>query len=409
MKKLLEETRKELRPDKNIIFKVDDTVKKINKLLKEQGIKAECVKGGSIAKGTFLKNDYDADLFVKFDYSLKDEPLSDLLENALKKSFKMERVHGSRDYFQIHDEITIELVPVLKITNYKKALNVTDMSPLHVEYVKKKLKQGQADDIRLAKQFCKSAKVYGAESYIKGFSGHIIDLLIIYYGSFEQLLMQAAVWGERVIIDVEKHLKNPLKELNDSKTQSPLIIVDPVQPDRNAAAAMSREQFEAFKNMCREFLKKPSKEFFKVKNIEKREIENKLKKEEELYFIEAQALKGKKDVVGSKLMKTYEFIKAEIEKNEFEIIKSDWEYKDKGTFYFIIKKEVLPETIILRGPPTSEKEGVDRFKEKHEKTFEKNKRLYAEEQRKYRTIKSLIKDLLKEKYVLERVKKISII
>jgi len=293
MKELLEKTRKILRPDTKIITKIDKTVKKINELLKKEGVKAECVKGGSIAKETFLKNDYDADLFVRFDYSLKDKKLSDILEKVLKKEFKIERVHGSRDYFQIKDEITIEIVPVLKIDNYKKALNVTDMSPLHVDYVKNKLNKNQADDIRLAKQFCKSAKVYGAESYIKGFSGHILDLLIIYYGSFEQLIMQAGVWGDKVIIDVEKHLKDPVKQLNSSKTQSPLIIVDPVQPDRNASAAMSKERFVVFKKRCKEFLKNPSEEFFIVKNIEKKEIEKNVKKDEELFFIKAQALKGK--------------------------------------------------------------------------------------------------------------------
>jgi len=408
MREILDKVKKELKPDEKIISEVDDTVKRINSLFKKSGIKAECMKGGSIAKGTFLKDDYDVDLFVRFDYSMKNKQLSDILEKVLKKEFNIKRVHGSRDYFQFQNKLLFEIVPVLKINNYRKAENVTDMSPLHVDYVKKKLKRGQADDIRLAKQFCKAAKVYGAESYIKGFSGHILDLLIIYYGSFEKLLKNAIDWKPKVVIDIEKQLKDPLKELDRAKIHSPLVIVDPMQLCRNAAAALNRQKFEDFKEACKKFLQQPSKEFFKVKGISKKDVESTLKKDQELFFIEANPLKGKKDVIGAKLLKVYEFIKRSIKKNDFKITESEWEFKEKGIFYFIVKKEVLSEKVVVRGPPLSKKEGVKRFKAKHKKTFVKGDRVFAEEKRKYRTIKPLIKHLLKEKYVKERLKRISI-
>lgn len=406
MKELLAKIKAELKPDRKIISEVDDVVKKINQLLKKSKVKADCVKGGSIAKGTFLKNDYDVDLFVRFDYSYKGKKLSDILEKALKKSFKIERVHGSRDYFQIQNKLLFEIVPVLKISDYKKAANVTDMSPLHVDYIKKKLKEQQKDEIRLTKQFCKAAKVYGAESYIKGFSGHILDLLIIHHGSFEKLIKAATKWTPKVIIDLEKHLKNPLKQLDKAKTHSPLIIVDPVQPDRNAAAAMNMEKFNLFIQASKEFLKKPSKEFFKVKPIIKKEI--KIDEDEELIFIEALPLEGKRDIIGAKLLKTFQFIRARIRKNDFELIDSGFEFIHKGAIYFIVKKETLEKTIIMAGPPLSEKIGVERFKEKHESTFIDNDILYAEEKRKYREIHNLIEDSIKDEYVKERTKKISV-
>jgi tRNA nucleotidyltransferase (CCA-adding enzyme) len=259
MEELLKKTIKRIRPVK--MPEVDSTIKKINSVLKN----ARCVAGGSLAKKTNLRNDFDIDLFARFDYSLRKKDLSNLLEKALKKVFKkVERVHGSRDYFQVKNKITFEIVPVLNIKSYKKAENVTDMSPFHVEYVNKKLNSKLRNEIRLAKQFCKSIRVYGAESYIQGFSGHVLDLLILYYGSFVQLLEQASVWGNRVIIDVDKKLKDPMKELNESKTVSPLIVVDPIQPDRNAAAALSQEKFELFKKKSREFLQKPSEKYFKI-------------------------------------------------------------------------------------------------------------------------------------------------
>ena len=200
MEELLERVKKDIKPDTKVLKQVDDTVKKINLLLKKKNINAECVKGGSVAKGTFLRGDFDVDLFVRFDYAYKDQDISKILKYALRP-LKPETVHGSRDYFHVKNNLLFEIVPVLMITDYKKAVNVTDMSPLHVDYVLKHINKNPelADEIRLAKQFCKANKVYGAESYINGFSGHVLDILIIYYSSFEKLLMQASVWGNKVI------------------------------------------------------------------------------------------------------------------------------------------------------------------------------------------------------------------
>lgn len=424
MKALLEKVKKGLRPDLKVLKEIDKAIEKINYLLKKEKVNAVCVRGGSTAKGTFLKNDYDVDLFVRFQKT--ENNISDLLESVLKKEFNVERVHGSRDYFQIKGDLLFEIVPVKKILDYREAENVTDMSPLHVDYVKKHVSKELADEIRLAKQFCKSAKVYGAESYIKGFSGHILDLLIIYHGSFEKFVKAAVNWKPKVIFDLEKHLKDPLKELDDAKIHSPLIIVDPVQPNRNAAAAMSKEKFDMFIERCKTFLLHPSEEFFKIKALSKDKVSKQVLPDEELFFFEVEPLKGKKDIVGAKIMKTYEYLRSHIKKNEFEIVKTGWEFsqknknfsgvhkgsnfmnKDKGSLYFILVKEELPSTMILSGPPIKQTEGVAHFKEKHKDIFEENGRLFAREKRKYRLAKDLIKDLLKDKYVTARVKKIII-
>ena len=108
------------------------------------------------------------------------------------------------------------------------ALNIIDISPLHTVFVKKHKKLN--DEIRLAKQFCRAQDCYGAESYINGFSGYSCELLVIHYGSFKKLARKAAKWKPKVVIDILKKYKgkNPLEELNPSKTQSPLVIIDPV-------------------------------------------------------------------------------------------------------------------------------------------------------------------------------------
>jgi len=397
-----------IKPAKQEFSEVDDTIKRINSLLKKNKIEAECVAAGSYAKGTILKDDFDVDLFVRFDYSYKEKDISTLLAKAIAP-LKPKLIHGSRDYFHLKKKsILFEIIPVLMIDDYKKAVNVTDMSPLHVFYVKKHYDKNSSlrDEVRLAKQFCKAVRVYGAESYIRGFSGHVLDLLIIYYGGFEKLLVQAAVWGERVIIDIENHLKDPMKELNSAKTESPLIIVDPIQPDRNASAALSKEAFEEFKKKAREFLKKPSKEFFEIKKLDLKAARKKYK-DEWLLILSAVPTADSEDIAGTKLLKCHEKIIDELKNYDFKLLEGDWEFEPKkSTLYYAVKKEKLSPTVIWEGPPLKAVPNVEMFRKKHKKTFEKDGRLFAEEKRKYMTPKELVKELMNSAYIKERVKKI---
>lgn len=401
MQELLNRMRDELRPDINE-EDVQDTVEELNAALDNEGLDAECMVGGSFAKDTHLKDDYDVDLFVQFDQSSDTSELADLLENALP--FDAERVHGSRDYFRLErDALTYEIVPVVRVENYTEAENVTDMSPLHVKYLKERL-DGLNDDVRLAKQFCKANKVYGAESYIRGFSGHVVDLLVLYYGGFEELVRAAASWGERVVIDMESHWANPLQELNEDKIESPLVLIDPLQPERNAAAALSREKFDLFKARCKAFLDEPSEEFFTIRHLDPEEIEP-----EEDYFVyfTATPVDNKNDVQGAKLRQVYEYIHRKVRDRQWPIEEADWEFYDgEGRFYFIITTDAEP-YVERRGPPLEQEDNVKRFTEKHANTLVKDGRIYARIDRRHSHPKDYIEYLTGHKYVEERVEQVA--
>jgi len=402
---LLKKVSDKIRPDTRIIKEIDEFIKKINNEIKLRKIKAAAVAGGSIAKGTFLKDDYDVDIFVRFDYSYLKKNISKLLGMILKK-FRPELVHGSRDYYQIKNKLIYEIVPVLDIAKAEKAVNVTDMSPLHVAWVKKFPKY--LDEIRLAKQFCKAINVYGAESYIKGFSGHVLDILVIYYKGFINLLKASQKWERYTVIDFySSHKGNALRNLNRSKI-SQLIVIDPIQPERNAAAALSEEKINIFKEAAKKFLKSPNKKFFIKKEFTIDEIKKKYRKYN-VVFLEAFPKEEKKDVIGSKLLKAFIHIKKHIILNEFSLIHSEWKWDKEAIFYFVLKKEFLPLYTERTGPPLHEKKHVQQFKRKHKKNFIKKDRIYAKIKRKYRKIDELMKDLIKDYYVRERVKKIKIL
>lgn len=406
--KFLDEIKKELRPSDLILKEVDSFIKKINESLMKSRIKARCVRGGSTAKGTFLKGDHDVDLFVVFDYSYRGKDISKALAESIK-SLKPQTVHGSRDYFHIKkDNMTFEIVPVLEVKDTSNVENVTDMSPHHVAWVNERLNDNLRDDIRLTKKFCKAAKVYGAESYIQGFSGHVIDILIIHYGGFLNLLKAASKWKKKTVIDVMKHHKDALKELDKSKTYGPLIIVDPVQKGRNAAAAISEEKFERFIEASKAFLKKPSKEFFMEKtfNIEK----IRTGKGNQLVIVDIVSLDGKTDVVGAKILKIHEQISRQLMLNNFTILETDWKWDKRrdAQIYFLIKEKLLSKTFVRQGPPPSKKFACIDFKAKNKDVFTKDKRLYANVERKFRTPLDLVKAIVKEDFIKEKAKKISV-
>ncbi len=414
MKELLSEAIKGIRPDKkyeeDILIRTDNIIKKINKNIKD----AKVILGGSGAKGTWLKT-FDADIFVKFNYNKykdKSDELSDILYKTLKRLYpKIIRLYGSRDYFQIkQDKFTFEIIPILDIRKTTEAKNITDVSPLHSKFVLKSKKL--ADEIRLTKQFCKACNIYGAESYIRGFSGYICEILTIHYGSFLKLIKNAAKWKDPVIVDIKKYYKGKdiFKEVNKSKLVSPLIIIDPVQKDRNAAAALSNEKFEFFKKKAKEFIKKPSKEFFSIKEFNINNLKEKFKNKNSV-LLEIEPLRRKEDIAGAKLVKAFEFLGKELIRRDFKLLDDgwDWSEKKKAYFYFVFDKKLLSAIKELIGPPVKLRFHAEKFRRKYKRTKVRKKRIIAIVKRKYRKPKDLMRDLIKDKYLKDKIKNIKIL
>lgn len=376
-------------------------IKELEKKLRRRKIKADVFIGGSLAKKTLIKKDkYDIDIFVRFDRKYKN--ISDMLHKIIGKVGKAKRIHGSRDYFQIRKggkgKILFEIIPVLKIKKPEQAENVTDLSFFHVNYIKNKIKKRKklAEEIMLAKSFCYAQNCYGAESYIKGFSGYALELLVSHHGSFLNFL-KAVRDKDRLVIDPSKFYKNRqeiMLDLNEAKLQSPIVFVDPTFKERNALAALSRETFTRFQKACKGFLKNPNSRFFQQRDIEKEmRNEKEMKKAKamkkakkmkrakakyELIIIKAKTSRQKGDVAGSKLKRFYELLSGKLLKY-FDIKRKEFEYiedKNIGKSYFILKRK---NKIIIQGPPISSIENVRRFKNKHRNYFIKNKRLYASE------------------------------
>ncbi|MCC7574114.1 nucleotidyltransferase domain-containing protein [Candidatus Woesearchaeota archaeon] len=400
---ILDKVLVDIMPSSDSLVVVNDFVNELNVLLEKKKVGAVAVLGGSTAKGTFLKDDFDADIFVKFDVSFKGKDISGLLASVLKDNFVFDRVRGSRDYFHVRRGLVFELVPVIDVSRIEDADNVIDMSPLHVDYFLRK-GAGLEDDVRLLKRFMKSARVYGAESFIKGFSGHVVDLLVIKYGSFMNVLRAVSKWEPVVIIDIDKKLKDPLLELDKAKVSGPLVVVDPVQKDRNAATALSFDCFYDFVNRCKSFLESPSEDFFVLRSA--RDVVSP-KKGESLFEFVIDPLSGSEDVSGSKVLKVLDFLFKELKNRDFLCSGFVWDFGFPCRAYFCVEDIKLDPVKVVRGPPLSSEVHCSAFRAKHKVVFDDGNFLFAKVNRDFVCVSSLFDFLIEDSYVLERCVSIS--
>lgn len=381
--------KKKVALDLSIKSKAANMCEKLNPFLKK--VSAKPFVGGSVAKETNLPESFDVDIFVIFN---KKGDLSNLLEKALKNSgFKFKRVHGSRDYFQIkRDGVVFELVPCLNLSLLEQE-NVIDQSPEHVKYFLSKSDPKVREQVRITKLFFKANKLYGAESHIAGFSGHVLDLLVLRYGSFFNLLKASLKWKKKVIVDLESQLKNPLMQLDKSKLASPLIVVDPLDKFRNSSAALSNEKFGEFKSIAKEFINNPSLDFFVERSVSF----------DEFVVIEAKPLSGKESVVFTKALKAFQFFLRKLEEYDFKVSDFKIDYGKPCKLGVKVKSVKLNDYKIVKGPPVSMDVHVQRFKQDHPNFFEEEGFVFAKVKRKFTDLDDLLVFLCKERYVLSRV------
>ncbi|MGV8142859.1 MAG: nucleotidyltransferase domain-containing protein [Candidatus Pacearchaeota archaeon] len=391
IKKVLSQESQKLRPNPLEL----DPIKKftnefITNLEKEIGLQnmvAEVFLGGSFAKGTFLKSDiYDVDIFVRFDwkYVQLSESLAKLIIPLSKKlNLKTEVIHGSRDYFRVYHPNSkgyFEVIPVTRIKKPQEERNVTDLTYFHGPYVTKRIK-GLEDQVRLAKQFFKAQRAYGAETYVRGFSGYSVELLIIKYKSFLKMIKELMKFDstQRAVIDIEKAYKNKNEvfiHVNEAKLHSPIILIDPTYKERNALAALSRDTLVKIQKSIKLFLKKPSLDFFVLKEPNAEILrKNAIKNKQEFLPITLTTDKQHGDIAGTKMKKFAEVLHRELNL-VFDVKNTDFFYTGEQSSVFYIS--LIPKKEIIRiGPPREMKKHATRFKSQHSVTFIKNKRLHA--------------------------------
>lgn len=308
----------------------DDFIEK----LKEKGLRA--FVGGSLAKGTMVKKEgrQDVDIFVVFEYSEDILGLEGILRKVDLAGGELSRVHGSRDYFHVaYDNVILEIVPVVENKDPELAENVTDLSLSHVRYVAGEILKNStlAGEIMLAKTFARANRCYGAEGYIRGFSGYSLEILVIHFGSFVKFLKGIS---KKRVVDPMGYFKGEreiMREINSSKLQGPVVVVDPTYKYRNVCAGLGLVTFERFLEVAAKFLKKPSLDFFKVKGIDVLGLKDfAAKKGARFLELELFSDRQEGDIAGTKMMKVLRFFERELVRAGQEVLAFEFDYSGKG-------------------------------------------------------------------------------
>ena len=443
--KIFAEVLKDIIPEKEELALINNIVENLKDLLEKKAKQLDLEftiiepQGSTGIKQTQLKNDFDIDLFIGLAYNkyklkykglskskLKKESKKDFLalcNNWILQSLTLDEFHNPRLLYAEHPYITVDyIVNDLKVKidivlyfdlelEYIKEygpITAVDRSPWHGSFVKDELNHEQKNDVRLLKQFFKSCYSYGDKSPVGkvGFIGYSAELLIYY---FKDLINVFKNFNEldKKPLDYYNRNKEELSKIVHFQNDY-LIIIDPIDKNRNVASAISEKAYKYCNQKVSEFLKHPSPDFFKIKPIPEINLAN---KEDpflsRIYIIELQNtnLEIHYTINRDKLYSLGESIKANGEKefshvDRFGKIVFEVYFEDEKNQYnlaIFCEKPYISETYIRKGPPITEEKHTVNFKRKNSEYFEKDGYLWVETMRDYSNFSDFLKRFVKDK------------
>lgn len=362
-------------PDERAKMKsVTELVKKrVISEVKRCDFKASVELGGSVAKDTWLSGEADIDVFILFPTMVSKKMLGEIglyvAKNSMK-GFPWRERFADHPYLEINvNEILVNIVPCYRV-NRGKWISAADRSPFHTNYIRKKLSEKNLhNEVRLFKRFTKGIGVYGAEIKVGGFSGYLCELLVLGYQSFIKTLEEITKWKFGHVVDVENLYK---EQHNEARRlfNAPLIVIDPVDENRNVAAAVSKEKFGELLAASRLFLNKPSISFFypsKIIPFSPDHLTSYLAKlGVDLVFIVFRSNREVKDVLWGMLHKTVRALKRLLKQYDFNVLRSSaWSDEDGlNAIIFELETKELAQSKKHIGPQIDAKETID-FLKKH--------------------------------------------
>ena len=407
--------------DYNLILKdikpTDDEKIKINKVSNDlinylqetcdnNNIDANVSLVGSVAKNTALKRKSDIDIFIAFSL---DTEMDYLKKTGLELAHKCcDEFNGvASHHFASHPYVTadiegfeVDIVPCYAISDGSELKSAVDRTILHTKYIKSNLTIKQEDEVLLLKRFMAMTGTYGSEFKVGGFAGYLCELLIIYYGSFENTLMSAVGWKFGESID--------LKEYGTSKLfDDHLIVIDPTDKNRNVAAALRLDKMAEFIQSARNYLSSDNKSdyFYPLnKNLNKENILNEFNKRNgDTIAIRFKIPEMPLDTLHPQLRKTCEALERKLNAEEFNVFKSDYWSDEKE--YCVILLEMASSTLndikVNIGPKVFINKACERFTAKYgiENCYIQDDFLVHTQKREFGKAQDLIKHIFTKEHI----------
>lgn len=373
-----------------------DIARRAEKLLRERldELNLDYVFVGSYARNTWLRDNLEIDVFVFFQKETRKEELElRIVEIGKKVLDEIELRYAEHPY--VHGKVAgveVDLVPCYKVESAEKIISAVDRTPFHHEWLKERVK-GKENEIRVLKKFLKANGIYGAEYKVRGFSGYLCELLIVFYGSFIDCIKGATKWTRKTIIDV--------KNMEIRKGEN-FFVVDPVDEKRNVAANLSLDNLAKFVHLSRMFLKNPSIDFFypKKRRVDLETLRSAIKvRGTEIIAVEFERPRIVEDNLYPQLEKASRKLFEALEREGFEPIKFSFFAGEKCYLIFETAIKELSRITKKMGPMFEDEENVEKFLAKKGvfEPFIENGRWWAFEFRKHTKPEEVIASYIRER------------
>ena len=345
--------------------------------------------GGSYAKGTWLAEKADIDLFVMFNKKTSENNFADLGTKigfqSLKK-YKPYTRYAEHPFVEaVIDGTKVNIVPCYDV-NKGEWQSATDRSIYHTKFMSKKLSNSMKEEVRILKKFFHHIGVYGAEIAKEGFSGYVSEVLISYFGSFEKTIKK-----------ISELKKGQVIGKSGKKFDSYVVIIDPVDSNRNLGTAISVDNLGKFVLASRAFLKKPSKKFFK-KPISKRSMKN----TDKITVVQFGFKERSDDIIWGQIKRASNALKIQLELGGFSVLRNSAVKDENGNaaLIFLLHTKKIETSLVRGGPEISSKEHCEKFisanlKKSQLMWINDEGKMQSLQKRKHNDVKLFLRDILK--------------
>jgi tRNA nucleotidyltransferase (CCA-adding enzyme) len=372
---------------------VDTLLERTREAIADLPVEADPLRVGSTARGTWLAGERDIDLFVRFPADL---PRAKLAEYGLEVGHAV--LPDGREEYAEHPYVTgtvdgfdVDLVPCYDVDMARDIESAVDRTPFHTAYIEERLTPELTAEIRVLKQFCTGIGVYGSDLRTRGFSGYLLELLVLAFGSTRGVLEAAADWRPPVELDPEAH--------GERSFDDALVVVDPTDPTRNVAAVLSSANLSRLQHHARDALADPRVEAFFADSpdpLPQETIETHVARRGTTpVAVVFEAPDLVEDELYPQLRKSLAGIGDALDRHEFEILRQSTFVRERAVLLFELEVAERPAVERHEGPPVHARDHAEEFYAKYADAdvygpFIEGDRYVVERERSHRHVTDLL-------------------
>lgn len=377
----------------------------VKRILAESNVDGAVAVQGSYARDTWISRETDLDVFARFPATMERDEWETRVLPALRKGFSKFQVierYAEHPFLEFEREgVRVNVVPSYD-TEKGHWKSATDRTPYHTEFMLANLTSEMRSEARLLKKFAKGIGVYGAEIKTGGFSGMLVDTLALYYHTFLETLRQSASWTAGTLLEIGKVAS--LRGAKEREVGTDLVVIDPIDPNRNLAAAVRQDKLWSFVAAGRQFLQNPSTQYFfppAFKNKTRKEFSDRLSStSRNLVAITFKHPILVQDVLWGQLLKFEKSIVQTLTREGFQPYRSTiWsDEKTESAILAEVDHATLPIVKLQSGPPIAKTEDSLSFLQRHQQARDtargpwiERDRWIVEKSRSITTIPDLVK------------------